>query len=189
MFKKKIEIKEGLTEDDVFSEDEPEEKEIVIQPPVEQHVEPPVEQKPVEPEVKPEEPAKPPVPEPEQPKQKKNDVKPLIQEEGESKRRTIVKLLEQGKSRKEIFDITGYVEKTIEYYVEQWMKGQTNKVRELIADGRWNRVRKIIEMLEKKETFLVQDGKLYYPGQDRLAYVFLTSTIGLICLVVYLVLT
>lgn len=99
------------------------------------------------------------------------------QKDGESMRQVVLKLLEQGKTKDDIAKLTGYPEKTITRYMADWTDSQLSVARKLIADGRWGLVKRIVEVIDKKETFLVEDGKLYYPGRDKLTYVFLASTI------------
>jgi|APFre7841882654_1041346.scaffolds.fasta_scaffold02883_9 hypothetical protein len=114
---------------------------------------------------------------------RKEDTQPT-QQEGESKRQIVLKLLEQGKTKDEILKTTGYAELTIIKYVNDWTDSQLNVARQLFVDGRWNLVKRIVEVLDRQETFLVEDGKLYYPGRDRLTYVFLVTTIILACIAV-----
>ena len=110
--------------------------------------------------------------------QQKEGKQPTRQE-GESKRHVVLKLLEQGKSKDEILKTTGYTESTVAKYTTDWTDNQLSVARKLIADGRWSLVKKLVEILDKKETFLVEDGKLYYPGRDKLTYVFLATTVAL----------
>ena len=113
----------------------------------------------------------------------KEDTQPT-QQEGESIRQKVMKLLEQGKTREDVITLTGYADRTIARYVNDWTDSQLRIAKKFIEDGRWNLIKKISEVIDKKETFLVEDGELYYPGRDRLTYVFLVTTIILACIAV-----
>jgi hypothetical protein len=140
-----------LTEEEVFSDEEPEEE-----------------------------------PEAEQPQPSDESIGVPAVAEGDSKRKTIFKLLAQGKTADQIMRETGCNDKTFKKYRTDWINYQQKKIHALILDGKWLKIQRMLELIDSKETFLFQDGKLYYPGRDKLTYVFIATTIMLGILAVYL---
>jgi hypothetical protein len=141
----------SLTEEEVFSDEEPEEEQEAEQP---------------------------------QPSDETIGVPAIT--EGDSKRKIIFKLLAQGKTAEEIMRETGCNEKTFKKYRTDWINYQQKKIHALILDGKWLKIQKMLELIDSKQTVLIQDGKLYYPGRDKLTYVFIATTIVLGMLAVYL---
>jgi hypothetical protein len=105
--------------------------------------------------------------------------------EGESKRQTVFKLLNKGLSKDEIVKQTGILEKTVARYQTDWNDERLRVLRGLVTDDKYGLVKKLMEILNSGETILIQNGKLYYPGRDRLTYVFIGTTIVLAFVAVY----
>lgn len=116
-------------------------------------------------------------------KQQKEEPK----DEPESKRHTVKKLCDEGRTEDEIYDITGFDKKLISRYREEWETSLVYEIRQRLPNINWKTLNKLMEIMETGQPIMVEGNKLYYPGRDRLTYVFIgTTLIELIAIVLLL---
>jgi len=120
-----------------------------------------------------------------------------------SQRQTIFEMCERGLSEKDIYNATNFDKNYIKRTVNEWKKRKQKELQELtkkpinieeenqssqfsqqISQLDNSLIHKIIDIINKGETVVIENGKLYYPGRDRLTYVFMgISLIELIAII------
>jgi len=105
--------------------------------------------------------------------------------EGSSKRQMVFDMLDEGKTKEEIYSKTNWNEDMINKYCVRWEKSRFNMIREQFDITEWGMVEKLFELIEKGEPVVVEGKKLYFPGQNKITYVLIGIIILLVLFIVF----
>ena len=122
-------------------------------------------------------------PTPIEPKEETDEPDEMIVPKDRSKRQIVFDMCDHNYTREKILAETKWEEALVDKYCQTWEKRRFNDIKDKLYTVNLKAVSKVIELMEKKQPVMVEGEHIYYPGRDKLTYIFMATTLIAILLI------